>query len=202
MFKYLQLEYERIKCGMYMSGHDFAKKTLHCKSSLLFERTVYLVGIKLVTLCYGASGHGRGLVDAMSSFVLKGPVRKEIITSVFYWSSAKDLEIKFNEMDMGENRSCSIEIQYKKVDLCDCEACVIDKLSYCIYEESGNANATANHGNGENEGADDNDQGDDDGEIESDEEEQRKLTRNNIWNAVVPGAVITLWTPTDAKESF
>ena len=199
---------------------------------------------KTIIVCYGASVHGRGLVDAMSSSGLKGPLRKEIITSDFYWSSAKDLEIKFNEMDMGDHfiykeltselinswdKIDPVPLKYntkqhmiifhpdgkieRKVDLRDCEACIIGKLSCCIYERSGNANATVNHGDGENEGTDDNGQGDDDDEIEHDDdldeddndeevEEQRKLIRNNIWNAVAPGAVIALWTTTDAKESF
>ena len=35
---------------------------------------------KTILLYYGISGHGKGLVDSMSSFGVKGPLRKSIIT--------------------------------------------------------------------------------------------------------------------------
>ena len=38
---------------------------------------------KMVIVYYGVSGHGKGLVDAMSGFGVKGPLRREVITSNF-----------------------------------------------------------------------------------------------------------------------
>ena len=42
---------------------------------------------------YGAAGHGRGLVDAMSSFGCKGPLRKSIITSAdeVFFNNAEEM---------------------------------------------------------------------------------------------------------------
>ena len=40
---------------------------------------------------YGSAGHGRGLVDAMPSFGVKRPLRKEIMNFDFYISSAAEL---------------------------------------------------------------------------------------------------------------
>ena len=40
---------------------------------------------------YGVPGHGRGLVDAMSGFGLKDPLRRAIITDDFFFNNAKEL---------------------------------------------------------------------------------------------------------------
>ena len=41
---------------------------------------------------YGVSGHGKGLVDAMSSFGAKGPLRKAIVQKDFFFNSASDIQ--------------------------------------------------------------------------------------------------------------
>ena len=46
---------------------------------------------KTVVVYYGVSGHGKGLVDAMSGFGVKGPLRREVITSNFNYSNASDI---------------------------------------------------------------------------------------------------------------
>ena len=46
---------------------------------------------KRIILYYGASGHGRGLGDGMLSFGVKTPLRREIVTSNFYWSNVSEL---------------------------------------------------------------------------------------------------------------
>ena len=40
---------------------------------------------------YGVSGHGKGIVDAMSSFGVKEPLRKEIVQKDFWHTSSKDI---------------------------------------------------------------------------------------------------------------
>ena len=40
---------------------------------------------------YGPSGHGKGLVDAMSAFGVKGPLQKEVITCNFQYSSSTNI---------------------------------------------------------------------------------------------------------------
>ena len=46
---------------------------------------------KTVIVYYGVSGHGKGLVDAMSGFEVKGPLRREVITSDLNYSNASDI---------------------------------------------------------------------------------------------------------------
>ena len=40
---------------------------------------------------YGVSGHGKGLVDAMSAFGAKGPLRRAVICNDFQYSSADEI---------------------------------------------------------------------------------------------------------------
>ena len=40
--------------------------------------------IKTIILYYGVSGHGKGLVDSMSCFGIKGPLQKSIITKILF----------------------------------------------------------------------------------------------------------------------
>ena len=46
---------------------------------------------KKVLLYYGVAGHGKGLVDAMSSFGVKAPLLNAVITGDFYYSCAQDI---------------------------------------------------------------------------------------------------------------
>ena len=45
----------------------------------------------LVIVYYGPAGHGKGLVDAMSSFGVKAPLLKAVLTEDFKYRSAKDI---------------------------------------------------------------------------------------------------------------
>ena len=40
---------------------------------------------------FGASVHGKGLVDAMSGFGVKGPLRRAVVTQDLHYDSASDL---------------------------------------------------------------------------------------------------------------
>ena len=51
-----------------------------------------------VILYYGVSGHGKGLVDAMSSFGLKGPLRKAVVLEDFSYRSAEDIFCYISEL--------------------------------------------------------------------------------------------------------
>ena len=50
---------------------------------------------------YGASGHGRGLVDGMSSFGVKTP--QEIVISDFYWDKACELVQLFHDIGLSSD---------------------------------------------------------------------------------------------------
>ena len=50
-----------------------------------------------IVIYYGINGHGRGLVDACSSFGVKGPLRRAIITRDYYYDATDDLIDFFEE---------------------------------------------------------------------------------------------------------
>lgn len=58
---------------------------------------------KPVLTYYGASGHGKGLVDAMSGFGVKGPIRKAVITENFHYNSAEDIHAYLIDLFQGDS---------------------------------------------------------------------------------------------------
>ena len=58
---------------------------------------------KTIIVYYGVSGHGKGLVDAMSAFGVKTPLRRAVVTEDFHYGGAEDicnyLRNKFREDD-------------------------------------------------------------------------------------------------------
>ena len=56
---------------------------------------------KSVLVYYGGSGHGKGLVDAMSRFGVKGPLTKAVLTQDFFYNSAEEsmhICVRFSKM--------------------------------------------------------------------------------------------------------
>ena len=47
---------------------------------------------KTVILYYGVSGHSKGLVDSMTSFGVKGPLQKSIITEIFCFNDVEQVK--------------------------------------------------------------------------------------------------------------
>ena len=47
---------------------------------------------KTIILYYGVSRHGKGLVDSMSSFGVKGPLPKSIITEIFFFNHVEQVK--------------------------------------------------------------------------------------------------------------
>ena len=45
-----------------------------------------------VVLIYGIPGHGKGLVDSMSSFGVKSPLRDAILTESFWYENSEDMK--------------------------------------------------------------------------------------------------------------
>ena len=44
-----------------------------------------------VLIYYGPSGHGKGFVDAMSAFGVKGPLLRKVLTEEFSYNSSEDI---------------------------------------------------------------------------------------------------------------
>ena len=47
---------------------------------------------KTIILYYGVSGHSKGLVDSMTSFGVKGPLQKSIITENFFFNDVEQVK--------------------------------------------------------------------------------------------------------------
>ena len=52
---------------------------------------------KTIIVYYGVSGHGKGLVDAMSAFGVKTPLRRAVVTENLHYNSADDLRNYLSE---------------------------------------------------------------------------------------------------------
>ena len=65
---------------------------------------------KPIILHYGVNGHGRGLVDAMSGFGVKSPLRRAIVTDDFMFNSAQELENFLKEHFMNDDRKSYVTI--------------------------------------------------------------------------------------------
>ena len=59
---------------------------------------------------YGPSGHGKGLVDAMSTFGVKGPLLRKVLTEDFSYKSAKDICEALKADFEGDNQKLYFEI--------------------------------------------------------------------------------------------
>ena len=64
-----------------------------CKSKYVFNFWSSLAKklYKTTIVYYGVSGHGKGLVDAMSGFGVKGPIRRAVVTKNFSFTTAEDI---------------------------------------------------------------------------------------------------------------
>ena len=74
---------------------------------------------KKLIIYYGAAGHGRGLVDGMSSFGVKGPLRREIINADFWWTNVSTLVSFFNSKEntmKNRNKKVYKELTYDDIE--------------------------------------------------------------------------------------
>ena len=183
---------------------------------------------KTIIAYYGPSSHGRGLVDGMSSFGVKTPLRKEIITSDFYWYRASELvqlfmdrgyaspERVYKEITPAEiaNHSAPKEVKLH----CNTKQHVIvfspdgnvsrkHALCDCLMCIAGNIhkcyydNSDKSNSIADNLNGDVEDDTDYDNEgddYDDDIDEQQQM----LFSIVVPGQVVALRTPAEEQESF
>ena len=71
---------------------------------------------KTIIVYYGAAGHGRGLVDGMSSWGVKTPLRKHIILADWYWHTASKLVEMFTERGFSSDTRHYAEITIDEVN--------------------------------------------------------------------------------------
>ena len=60
--------------------------------------------LKVILVYYGAPGHGKGLVNGMSGFGVKGPLCNAIVTTYFFFNHAADI-VKFLQESQEEHRN-------------------------------------------------------------------------------------------------
>ena len=58
---------------------------------------------KPILIYYGVNGHGRGMVDGMSSFGVKAPLRRAIVTTDFFYNKAEQLVSFLKSMCVNES---------------------------------------------------------------------------------------------------
>ena len=69
-----------------------------------------------IILYYGVNGHGRGLVDAMSGFGVKSPLRRAIITDDFMFNTADELLIFLKSTFQDDQRKYYATISLELVE--------------------------------------------------------------------------------------
>ena len=79
-----------------------------CKSKYVFNFWSSLAEklYKTTIVYYGVSGHGKGLVDAMSGFGVKGPIWRAVVTKNFSFTTAEDIyNYLYNLFEIDEEKN-------------------------------------------------------------------------------------------------
>ena len=69
----------------------FWKAITQYKDKYAFEYYQDLAYNARIVRLYGAAGHGKGLIDAMSSFVVKSILRKDIVTGDLWYKNSEEM---------------------------------------------------------------------------------------------------------------
>ena len=65
------------------------------------------------------SGHGKGLVDAMSGFSVKGPLRKAVVTEDLHYDSAQDIVSYLQELFKDDPYKIYFELNPQEINSVD-----------------------------------------------------------------------------------
>ena len=60
----------------------------------------------IIIRVYGAAGHGRGLIDAMSSFGVKGILRRSIIGKDIFFADSNEIKEYLEYLELGMKECC------------------------------------------------------------------------------------------------
>ena len=187
--------------------------------------------LKTLILYFGAAGHGRCLVDGMSAFGVKNPLRKAIIVDDFYWQTAAQLVSLFHKLEMPENRfykELTIEEmaahpqvtttpiqgsrkQHMIVFKPDGRVLIKEDICDCTNCFNGDVDQCSYScdDDGEiidqrvDEGSEEEDEEDEEDEVEiEDEDEQDDDQASMIFDMVRPGQVIALRADLEVRENY
>ena len=84
---------------------------------------------KVVLVYYGVAGHGEGLVDSMSAFGVKSPLRKLIVTENFFFSSAYDIYSRFKTEMKEDHRKLYFILEKDNIESRNRDAVVINNCA-------------------------------------------------------------------------
>ena len=111
-----------------------------------------------IVYAYGASGHGKGLVDSMSSFGVKNILRRGIVGNDDWWKNSEDPRMLYCHIPACESNETRKKMPELILDqctkmhlfvytpgssrstmkpyLCDCESCLA--FEFCACKKEGN----------------------------------------------------------------
>ena len=111
-------------CGtQYKSRYVFGE---YQKMASQYERKVIIY--------YGPSGHGKGLVDAMSVFGVKGPLLKAVVTNDFKYSSSKDIYEYMKELFKEDKQKVYFHIPVEETVNFRCNEMKAVPIPGCVKE--------------------------------------------------------------------
>ena len=180
---------------------------------------------------FGVSGYGKGLVDAMSAFGAKTPLRRAIVTQNFDYTCANDIRCYLDELFKDDDRKCYFTLEKEdndatrenrsKFKIKGCQAqhmfsffpngAVQSKVNICSCESClvGEFTKCDKEPGGLVNRADDADSSsgseeleEDDGAEIDDETEAIELRGDTVLGAITVGNVIGLLTPPNCHEAF
>ena len=185
---------------------------------------------KTVIVYYGVKGHGKGLVDAMSGFGFKTPLKRAIINEDFFFNKSEHLNRYLQEINLSENRKyyhlypmtrdtqrqelkikdCQKQhmmaffydgsIQIKE-NLCSCNACLLGNFVQCKVEKGIIVTRYVDYDSVSDEFDSDYDISDEFNESD-DSSDVDKLQPDIIFDIITPGSTIALYSPPNAGELF
>ena len=170
-----------------------------------------------VIIYYGTSGHGKGLVDDMSAFGVKGPLLKAVLTEKFTYSSSTDIHTYLTQRFAGDDQKKYYVIPPDETTTRrETTGCVCDSLHMICFNSDGSIFSKVNicsckeclegkgRGAGDSDEETDSEKDDEDDEIreEEDDLEQYELRSEDVVHLVEPGNAVALFSPSSALELF
>ena len=70
---------------------------------------------KTAIVYYGTAWHGMSLLDGMSGFGMKGPIRKAVITEDFHYSSTEEIYHYLNKLFEGDDKKHYVLLTEKDI---------------------------------------------------------------------------------------
>ena len=84
------------------------KAQYKCKYVFPFWHKLAMLQQKCIILYYGIQGHGKGLVDAMSFFWVKRPLKHSILTDDKWFSSPEEMVSYLQGLQTDNDMHCSL----------------------------------------------------------------------------------------------